>query len=198
LEGKFLNLANDGYNQNAVMLMDLVDPKRTAGDINILQRLKGGVDKAGKKISGGIKAGTPLAVGIDAALELADESEPFSKNLADATGSGLGTWGGLVGGGQLGLTLTGGNPVGGAIGSILGAIALSELGQNVTGGIYNIVNPDGVQDFKIKKIRKAGELEGVKREVLREIQRQDMLAQIEMRQKLKDIEDQSRLVTGGF
>ena len=81
---------------------------------------------------------------------------------------------------------------------ILGAIALSELGQNVTGGIYNIVNPDGVQDFKIKKIRKAGELEGVKREVLREIQRQDMLAQIEMRQKLKDIEDQSRLVTGGF
>ena len=33
---------------------------------------------------------------------------------------------------------------------------------------------------------------------MREIERQDMLAQIEMRQKLKDIEDQNRLITGGF
>ena len=78
-----------------------------------------------------------------------------------------------------------------------GSISYGAL-EKATGGIYNLINPDGVQDYRIKKIRKAGELEAVKAEVLREIQRQDMLAQIEMRQKLKDIDDQNRLITGGF
>ena len=195
MDGKLLGLANDGINQNTVMLMDKLDPKRLAGAKETISKFLG---NTGTNLKDGIAGGTPLAVGLDAILELTDSSEPFSKNLADATGSGLGTWGGLAGGGKLGLSLTGGNPIGGIIGSILGAIALSELGQEVGGGIYNIVNPDGIQDFKIKKIRKAGELEGAKREVLREIERQDLLAQIEMRQKLKDIEDQNRLITGGF
>ena len=189
MDGKLLGLAGDGINQNTVMLMDKLDPNRMAGAKEVLKKIKGGVKTAG----------TPLAVGIDAALELADESEPFSKNLADATGSGLGTWGGLTLGAKLGAL--GGPalaPVTVPIGAILGAIALSEVGQKATGGIYNIVNPDGVQNYKIKKIRKAGELEAVKAEVLREIERQDMLAQIEMRQKLKDIDDQNRLITGGF
>ena len=198
MDVNFLNLADKGFNQNAVMYMNELNPNRLAGAKETLSKLLGNVDKAGNKVAAGISKGTPLAIGLDAALELTDQSEPFSKNIADATGSGLGTWGGLAGGGKLGLSLTGGNPIGGIIGSILGAIALSELGQEVGGCIYNIVNPDGIQDFKIKKIRKAGELEGAKREVLREIERQDLLAQIEMRQKLKDIEDQNRLITGGF
>lgn len=188
MDGKLLNLASDGYNQNTVMLMDKLDPNRFAGAKEVLKKIKGGVKTAG----------TPLAVGIDAALELADESEPFSKNLADATGSGLGTWGGLTLGAKLGALGGPAAPITVPLGAILGAIALSEVGQKATGGIYNIVNPDGVQDYRIKKIRKAGELEAVKAEVLREIQRQDMLAQIEMRQKLKDIDDQNRLITGGF
>jgi hypothetical protein len=192
LDGKLLGLADDGINQNAVMLMDKLDPKRLAGAKETISKFLG---NTGTNLKTGIAGGTPLAVGLDAILELTDGSEPFSKNLADATGSGLGTWGGLSLGAKLGAA---GGPWGSVIGSILGAIALSEVGQKATGGIYNIVNPDGIQDFKIKKIRKAGELEGAKREVLREIERQDMLAQIEMRQKLKDIEDQNRLITGGF
>ena len=192
MDGKLLGLANDGINQNTVMLMDKLDPKRLAGAKETISKFLG---NTGTNLKDGIAGGTPLAVGLDAILELTDSSEPFSKNLADATGSGLGTWGGLSLGAKLGAA---GGPWGSVIGSILGAIALSEVGQKATGGIYNIVNPDGIQDFKIKKIRKAGELEGAKREVLREIERQDMLAQIEMRQKLKDIEDQNRLITGGF
>ena len=192
MDGKLLGLANDGINQNTVMLMDKLDPKRLAGAKETISKFLG---NTGTNLKDGIAGGTPLAVGLDAILELTDSSEPFSKNLADATGSGLGTWGGLSLGAKLGAA---GGPWGSVIGSILGAIALSEVGQKATGGIYNIVNPDGVQNYKIKKIRKAGELEAVKAEVLREIERQDMLAQIEMRQKLKDIDDQNRLLTGGF
>lgn len=177
------------------MLMDKLDPNRFAGAKETLGKFLGNVDKTGTKLNTGIAGGTPLAVGLDAVLELTDGSEPFTKNVADAAGSGLGTWGGLTLGAKLGAA---GGPWGSVIGSILGAIALSEVGQKATGGIYNIVNPDGVQNHKIKKIRKAGELEAVKAEVLREIERQDMLAQIEMRQKLKDIDDSNRLITGGF
>lgn len=195
MEGKLLNLADKGFNQNAVMYMNELNPNRLAGAKETLSKLLGNVDKTGTKLNAGISKGTPLAAGLDAVLELTDQSEPFSKNIADAAGSGLGTWGGLTLGAKLG---SAGGPLGSVIGSILGAIALSEVGQKATGGIYNIVNPDGIQDFKIKKIRKAGELEAAKREVMREIERQDMLAQIEMRQKLKDIEDQNRLITGGF
>tara|TARA_X000000368_G_scaffold198151_1_gene156437 strand:- start:260 stop:856 length:597 start_codon:yes stop_codon:yes gene_type:complete len=198
LDGKLLGLAGDGINQNAVMLMDKLDPNRLAGAKKVLQQMRGGLDASGKVVSSGISKGTPLAVGLDAIMELTDDSEPFSKNAFDAVGSGVGTLGGIKLGASLGALGGPAAPITVPLGAILGAIALSEVGQKATGGIYNIVNPDGVQNYKIKKIRKAGELEAVKAEVLREIERQDMLAQIEMRQKLKDIDDQNRLITGGF
>lgn len=146
---------------------------------------------AASDVTKGIGKGTPYAVGIDALLELSDSNEPLSKNVADAVGSGAGTALGLKLGAGAG-TLTGpAAPVAIPILSLLGAYLLSEAGGDIGGGIYNAVNPDGIQDFKIKKMRKAGELESVKNEIIRDIERQN-------REALREDQNKNLYITGGF
>ncbi len=153
--------------------------------------------------TGGVKAkefmksggGTPLLIGLEALTELNDPNDPFSKNITEGAGAGLGAWGGAALGGKLG-TFAG--PYGTAIGTILGAILLSETGKDIAGGAYNTINPRGVQDHRLKQIRKAGELKEAQAEVLRSIARGNINAQLDLQNKQNIQEALINASTGGF
>ena len=172
-----------------------VNPNFFKSWFNKLPAAVEGVTKQGAVVADdvtkGIGKGTPYAVGIDALLELSDSKEPLSKNVADAVGSGAGTALGLKLGTAAGAMTGVAAPVAIPILSLLGAYLLSEAGGEIGGGIYNAVNPDGVQDFKIKKMRKAGELEAVKYEIMRDIERQN-------REAIREDKNKNLFITGGF
>tara|TARA_B100000965_G_C19484170_1_gene709976 strand:+ start:54 stop:731 length:678 start_codon:yes stop_codon:yes gene_type:complete len=113
----------------------------------------------------------PLFVALDAATELADEKDPFGKNLAEGLGKAGGTVGGAWGGAAIGGALGGGvlSPVTAPIGAILGAILMSETGKKLAGGAYTTVNPEGVTDHRKKMLRRAAEIEMEKDAIRREI-----------------------------
>ena len=153
---------------------------------------KGG-QKAGDFMTSG--KGTPLLIGLEALSELNDPNDPFGKNIAEGAGAGLGAWGGSALGAKLGSVVPG---YGTAIGAILGAILLSETGKDIAGGAYNVINPRGVQDYKLKQIRKAGELKEAQAEVLRGIARGNIDAQLELQNKQNMQEALINAATGGF
>jgi hypothetical protein len=162
--------------------------------------------------TGGVRAkefmksggGTPLLIGLEALTELNDPNDPFSKNITEGAGAGLGAWGGAALGGKLGGAALGGKlgstigPYGTAIGTILGAILLSETGKDIAGGAYNVINPRGVQDYRLKQIRKAGELKEAQAEVLRSIARGNINAQLDLQNKQNIQEALINASTGGF
>jgi phage tail tape-measure protein len=111
----------------------------------------------------------PLFIALDAATELADESDPFQKNLAEGLGKAGGTWGGLAGGAALGAPL---GPVGSGVGAILGAILMSDIGKQLAGGAYKAVNPRGELEYAKRQIQKQAEIQkeidSVNREIVRD------------------------------
>jgi predicted lipid-binding transport protein (Tim44 family) len=110
----------------------------------------------------------PLFIALDAATELADESDPFQKNLAEGLGKAGGTWGGLAGGAALGAPL---GPVGSGVGAILGAILMSDIGKQLAGGAYKVVNPRGELEYAKRQIQKQAEIQKEIDSVNREIAR---------------------------
>ena len=112
----------------------------------------------------------PLFVALDAARELADEADPFGKNLAEGLGKAGGTVGGAWGGGAIGAALGGpAAPITAPIGAILGALLMSDTGKKLAGGAYRTINPDGVTDHRKKMLRRAAEIEMEKDAIRREI-----------------------------
>jgi len=103
----------------------------------------------------------PLFVAIDAATELADQSDPFQKNLAEGIGKAGGTIGGAYGGAAIGGALGGGvlSPITAPIGAILGAILMSDAGKQLAGGAYRAVNPRGELEYAKKQIQKQAEIQ---------------------------------------
>ena len=158
---------------------------------NFLKGLNTSTAAATTKVVEGVGKGTPYAIGIDALLELSDDQEPISKNVADAVGSGAGTALGLKVGAGLGAFGGPAAPVTVPLMSLLGAYLFSEAGGEIGGGLYNAINPDGVKDYKIKQIRKAGEIEAAKYEVLRNIEREN-------RKAIREEQNQNLMITGGF
>ena len=122
----------------------------------------------------------PLFIALDAATELADEKDPFGKNLAEGLGKAGGTIGGAWGGGAIAGALTGAKlgattgPLAGAavpIGAILGAILMSDAGKELAGGAYKIINPRGELEYAKKQIQKQAEIQKEIDSVNREISR---------------------------
>jgi len=110
----------------------------------------------------------PLLIALDAATELADESDPFQKNLAEGLGKAGGSLGGFYTGAALGTPL---GPVGQGIGGILGAILMSDIGKQLAGGAYRAVNPRGELEYAKKQIQKQAEIQKEIDSVNREIAR---------------------------
>ena len=128
-----------------------------------------GVDAA--KIGG---RAVPLFIALDAATELADESDPFQKNLAEGLGKAGGTWGGAAGGAKVGALLSGGTPAAAVtvpVGAILGAILMSDVGKELAGGAYKAVNPRGELEYAKRQIQKQAEIQKEIDSVNREIAR---------------------------
>jgi len=113
----------------------------------------------------------PLFIALDAATELADEADPFGKNLAEGLGKAGGTVGGAWGGAAIGGALGGGvlSPVTAPIGAILGAILMSDAGKQLAGGAYKTINPEGVMDHRKKMLRRNAELQMEADAIRREI-----------------------------
>ena len=112
----------------------------------------------------------PLFLALDAATELADEADPFGKNLAEGFGKAGGTVGGAWGGAAIGGALGGpAAPITAPIGAILGAILMSDTGKKLAGGAYRTINPEGVMDHRKKMLRRAAEIEIEKDAIRREI-----------------------------
>lgn len=96
---------------------------------------------------------------LDVASELTDETEPFQKNLAQ----GLGSAGGSVGGALAGAT------VAGPVGAVLGALLMSNVGRELAGGAYKVINPEGQLNYAIKQLEKQKKYQLAADEVNREI-----------------------------
>jgi|TARA_X000001382_G_scaffold126927_1_gene114118 hypothetical protein len=110
-------------------------------------------------LRGGYGKALPLFALLDVASELTDETEPFQKNLAQ----GLGSAGGSVGGALAGAT------VAGPVGAVLGALLMSNVGRELAGGAYKVVNPEGQLNYAIKQLEKQKKYQLAKDEVNREI-----------------------------
>lgn len=97
------------------------------------------------RIAGPTSAGI---LGVLSALgELDDPEESRGKNIADATGMGLGSAGGAIAGGILGAPL---GPLGVLGGSYLGSMLLGQAGKAATGGLYNLFDdPEARQKKKV-------------------------------------------------
>lgn len=154
------------------------------------------IEKTGKSAKRFIKGkGTPLLIGLDALTELGDQTDPVSKNIVEGVSSGLGTWGGIALGTKLG---TPAGPWGSVLGALLGAILLSDAGKQAGGGIYDVVNPRGEQEHKLKQLRKAGELKAATAEIMRSIKRGDYESQLDL-QNIQNMNDAYRdAAFGGF
>ena len=113
----------------------------------------------------------PLFVALDAATELADEKDPFGKNLAEGLGKAGGTAGGAWGGAAIGSALGGValSPITAPIGAILGALLMSDAGKELAGGAYRAINPEGVTEHRKKMLRRDAEIEMEKDALRREI-----------------------------
>ncbi len=140
---------------------------------------KGFLSKAaqmGKNVDPKVVGGraVPLFLALDAAMELADESDPFQKNLAEGLGSAGGTLGGAAGGAQIGAILSGGTPAAAVtvpVGTILGALLMSDVGKQLAGGAYKAVNPRGELEHAKRQIQKQAEIQKEIDSVNRELAR---------------------------
>ena len=92
---------------------------------------------------------------LTAATELADERDPFQKNLAEGLGLAGGSLGGAYGGAAIGSPL---GPAGSIIGALIGSMLMSQTGKQLAGGAYRAVNPRGELEHAIRRVEKQGDL----------------------------------------
>tara|TARA_B100001996_G_scaffold64369_1_gene46378 strand:+ start:706 stop:1320 length:615 start_codon:yes stop_codon:yes gene_type:complete len=108
------------------------------------------------KALGMAKAYGPLAVLVDAGLEMTDTDDPVAVNLAEGVGSGLGWWGGAAAGAGLmaPVPIPGARILGGLAGGLIGSGALKGAAR----GIYKAFDPEVDQRKALKKQERANEL----------------------------------------
>ena len=108
------------------------------------------------KALGIAKAYGPLAVLVDAGLEMTDTDDPAAVNLAEGVGSGLGWWGGAAAGAGLmaPVPIPGARILGGLAGGLIGSGALKGAAR----GVYKAFDPDVDQRKALKKQERANEL----------------------------------------
>ena len=108
------------------------------------------------KALGIAKAYGPLAVLVDAGLEMTDTDDPAAVNLAVGGGSGLGWWGGAAAGAGLmaPVPIPGARILGGLAGGLIGSGALKGAAR----GVYKAFDPDVDQRKALKKQERANEL----------------------------------------
>ena len=108
------------------------------------------------KALGIAKAYGPLAVLVDAGLEMTDTDDPAAVNLAEGVGSGLGWWGGAAAGAGLmaPVPIPGARILGGLAGGLIGSGALKGAAR----GVYKAFDPDVDQRKALKKQVRANEL----------------------------------------
>ena len=108
--------------------------------------------------------------GIDALSNLTDRNDPFGKNAAEA----LGTFGGY-GAGFLGTAMMLkpllATPAAPAV-PIIAALAapyVGKVGKQAGGGIYEGLNPDGVADHQIRKIKREGKVDQAQAQAMQDV-----------------------------
>ena len=108
------------------------------------------------KALGMAKAYGPLAVLVDAGLEMTDRDDPAAVNLAEGVGSGLGWWGGAA----LGAKIAAPIPVPGApiIGGLAGGLIGSGVLKDAARGVYRAFDPEVDQRKALKQQERANEL----------------------------------------
>ena len=108
------------------------------------------------KALGMAKAYGPLAVLVDAGLEMTDVDDPAAVNLAEGVGSGLGWWGGAAAGAGLmaPVPIPGARILGGLAGGLIGSGALKGAAR----GIYKAFDPEVDQRKALKQQERANEL----------------------------------------
>ena len=108
------------------------------------------------KALGIAKAYGPLAVLVDAGLEMTDTDDPAAVNLAEGVGSGLGWWGGAAAGAGLmaPVPIPGARILGGLAGGLIGSGALKGAAR----GVYKAFDPDVDQRKALKQQERANEL----------------------------------------
>jgi uncharacterized protein (UPF0335 family) len=107
---------------------------------------------------------------VDALSNLTDRNDPFGKNVAE----GLGTLGGY-GAGFMGtmklLTPLLKTPAAPAV-PIIAALAapyVGKVGKQAGGGIYQGLNPDGVADHQIRKIKREGKVDQAQAQAMQDV-----------------------------
>ena len=108
------------------------------------------------KALGIAKAYGPLAVLVDAGLEMTDTDDPAAVNLAEGVGSGLGWWGGAAAGAGLmaPVPIPGARIIGGLAGGLIGSGALKGAAR----GVYKAFDPEVDQRKALKQQERANEL----------------------------------------
>ena len=109
------------------------------------------------KAAGFAKAYGPLAVLVDAGLEMTDTDDPAAVNVAEGVGSGLGWWGGAALGGKIAAPLSfipGAPKIGGLAGGLIGSGALKGAAR----GVYKAFDPEVDQRKALKQQERANEL----------------------------------------
>ncbi len=108
------------------------------------------------KAAGFAKAYGPLAVLVDAGLEMTDTDDPAAVNLAEGVGSGLGWWGGAALGAKIAapIPIPGAPIIGGLAGGLIGSGALKGAAR----GVYKAFDPEVDQRKALKQQERANEL----------------------------------------
>ena len=104
-----------------------------------------------------LKTYGPLAVLVDAGLEMTDTDDPVAVNLAEGVGSGAGFLGGAALGAKIAAPLSfipGAPLVGGIAGGLLGSGILKDAAR----GIYKAFDPEVDQRKALKQQDRANEL----------------------------------------
>jgi len=155
---------------------DLVTPfeKGTTG-------VKTGGEYLTKQLGTPIGRGTALMALLTAATELADERDPFQKNLAEGLGLAGGSIGGAYGGAAIGanLGLVGG-PAGSIIGALIGSMLMSQTGKQLASGAYRAVNPRGELEHAIRRVEKQGDLMKASEAIQNQIARTKAMQQADL------------------
>ena len=108
------------------------------------------------KAAGFAKAYGPLAVLVDAGLEMTDTDDPAAVNVAEGVGSGLGWWGGAAVGAKIAapIPIPGAPILGGLAGGLIGSGALKGAAR----GVYKAFDPEVDQRKALKQQERANEL----------------------------------------
>ncbi len=146
----FIDKISKAWGGVSTKAKDLVTPfeKGTTG-------VKTGGEYLTKQLQTPIGRGTALMALLTAATELADERDPFQKNLAEGLGLAGGSLGGAYGGAAIGSPL---GPAGSIIGALIGSMLMSQTGKQLAGGAYRAVNPRGELEHAIRRVEKQGDL----------------------------------------